>query len=766
MKPAVIVLAAIAIGSGYAGVHRAMQPNALAAGTTMLADAFEIGAPARLPTDDDSSTKGPTAPDAGEGPSRAAATLPDAAAGDETQAVEATRGTAAAPRRVAQRQAPPSALAPQTAPAGTPSPEPAAEERPAAEPKVDESALRYFARQGDTKRLQAEIARLKALYPNWTPPADPLAVPAEEDTEIARVWRLYAEGKYAEARKAIADRQEREPSWQPPRDLLDRLAVAEAREKLINASNLKQYETVIRVATSAPSLLTCSEIDMLWRTAEAFARTDRLRRAEDAYTYILKTCTDDKARLATMQKALALLPKQNVESLLTFARTPDGGNSGFDPIRDELARRSLAEGGRNPSHIATPEEIARIEERATAEGKASDALLLGWYDLRHDKLADAERWFRAARAKEDSASAAQGLALVLIDRKAPAEAEDVIYNWRDSSDGARKVYLAAVANLLAQQPTPTIDEKILQRMAEAAAKARDAAAAQQFGWYSRAFGQNRTAEQWFETALAWKPDDEPSAYGLALSRQALGDRSGLAEVQRTWAGRSARIAAVGERRARPVRRSATEEAKPDAKARSETADRSEKPQTSPAVSVSRTASVLAPRGCAGTLDPSTLSAQSALNRGWCLMDLNRPMQAAAAFGAALASGSDKVRQDAAYGQSLAYLRLGLTSKAAIAAAKAPQTPPRRNELQAAILAGRATGAFEAERYVETLMALDQRAAIAAERTDLMVLRGYAYLNLRRYNDARTVFEAVAATGSRDGMRALADLDAATHQGTD
>ncbi|WP_404289018.1 hypothetical protein ACD578_23600 [Microvirga sp. RSM25] len=39
------------------------------------------------------------------------------------------------------------------------------------QPQVDESALRYFASQGDTRRVNAEIARLRALYPNWTPPA-------------------------------------------------------------------------------------------------------------------------------------------------------------------------------------------------------------------------------------------------------------------------------------------------------------------------------------------------------------------------------------------------------------------------------------------------------------------------------------------------------------------------------------------------------------------------------------------------------------------
>lgn len=56
--------------------------------------------------------------------------------------------------------------APQMQTAQAPStPQPASADMP----DVDLSALRYFAARGDTQRLQAEIARLRTLYPNWTP---------------------------------------------------------------------------------------------------------------------------------------------------------------------------------------------------------------------------------------------------------------------------------------------------------------------------------------------------------------------------------------------------------------------------------------------------------------------------------------------------------------------------------------------------------------------------------------------------------------------
>jgi thioredoxin-like negative regulator of GroEL len=90
--------------------------------------------------------------------------------------------------------------------------------------------------------------------------------------------------------------------------------------------------------------------------------------------------------------------------------------------------------------------------------------------------------------------------------------------------------------------------------------------------------------------------------------------------------------------------------------------------------------------------------------------------------------------------------------------RAPQSPQRARELQTAILAQRAVGAYERGRYVDALMALDRRARIASERNDLIVLRGYAYLKLSRMADAEKVFCAVAATGNRDAKRGLAEVN--------
>lgn len=707
--------------------------------------------------------------------------------------------TSQAQTNQAQQPAP---IVPQTtpsaAPAGattTPANPPPAGTAADQQPVVDLSALRYFASRGDKLRLQAEISRLQALYPNWVPPADPLAIPQNGDRQLENMWRLYSEGRYAELRKAIADRQAAE-SWQPPADLLDRLDVAESRTRLINASDLKQYATVIDIAAETPSLLTCAEIDVLWRVAEAFVETGRQQRGQDAYTYILKNCTEPAERVATIQKAAALLPYGPMQALLSLERPADAnGIREFDSLRDDLARRFVAAGNDDAKLEVAPDYISRVERLAKEQGLPSDALLLGWHQLRRNNEADAEKWFRIAHDKQDSAIASQGLALALIARKSPQEAEDVMYKWRDDSKDATATYLATTANLMALQPPADLSEEVLGRIAATIIEQKYVPTAQQFGWYARSLNQFQTAARWFETALRWKPDDEPSAYGLAVTRQQLNDRAGVAEIQRLWAGRSARIATLNDTSAvsranaplpapgsaiepqpaapqvqsAPTERSAAFQPEPQPTAQFQSQQLQVQPQSVVPARPERVMQTVAvargPRqlhGCSTTIDSTRLSPGDALTRGWCLMDINRPMEAVKAFEAALASPVRKEREDAAYGQSLAYLRAGLSNNAAVAATRAPQNRDRASELQVAILADRALAAFEGRRYREALIYLDQRAQLQQERVDLMVLRGYSYMNLKMYGDATRVFEAAAATGNRDATRGLADVRSITH----
>ena len=289
---------------------------------------------------------------------------------------------------------------------------------------------------------------------------------------------LHSEGKIAEVRKAIADRETREPAWEAPEDLLIRLALAEARETLVNASEIKQNDTVIRVAAANPAMLTCGDVDVLWRVAEAFARTDRERRAVDAYLYILAIARSRKNGLPPCRRPCRCCPAMPSAELLATEKTVDGKGE-FETIRSEVARQGLIDAATDTTIVVSPADLALVEKLAADDGLVSDYLLLGWHYLHADRPKVAEEWFAKARAKENSADASQGLGLSLIAHDRPVEAEAILYEWRETDDKSRAAYLAAVANMFAMQPPPVVSADVLNRSVAVVAAAKDAASAQQ-----------------------------------------------------------------------------------------------------------------------------------------------------------------------------------------------------------------------------------------------------------------------------------------------
>jgi cellulose synthase operon protein C len=630
-------------------------------------------------------------------------------------------------------------------------------------PAVDETALRYFARQGDTRRLNAEIARLRSLYSDWTPPEDPLKGPIVADPQLDRLWSLYAKGQFAEARAAMVERQGADPKWLPPKDLTDQLDLADERSRLVNASNAKQYETVIQIASSTPNLRTCGDVDVLWRTAEAFAATDRKSRAADAYRYILTNCTNKQERAATMQKAAVVLPRSDLEELLTLARKgPDGDD--LQTLHEYVARGAVAETASQPNAKANADDIALLEKTAEQGSTSLDPLLLGWYWLRHSDPAKAQQWFQTSYEREKASESAEGLALAFIQLKKPAEAEAALAQWRDENDAVGKAYLSAAAGLLSQQPPPTIAPDVLARIVDAVVKRRDPATAQLLGWYSHTFRQDDTAARWFAMGLAWKPDDEPSAYGLAIADLSLNRRPALLALERTWKSRSLRIAALTDPAAaralaagsQPQATTAVSDMTQQLAAAAPPGTAAGSASPNGVQSAPGAQSAKAPAAFVAIVEPTTASQAKIPGQpaGWRLLQLNRPAEAAAAFSGSLAQASSKGRGDAAYGLALADLQLGLLGEADNAAQLASPRDGRGQQLRTSILKEKILQAYAAGRYRDAINGLDTLSAMAPESVDLMTVRGWSYFHLQRYEEAQRVFEPLAAAGHEGATRAL------------
>ena len=629
---------------------------------------------------------------------------------------------------------------------------------------VDETALRYFARQGDQRRVDAEIARLRTLYPDWEPPENLLADDYVPDPDIERIWDLYGEGDFAGARAAIAEKQDSDPQWQPTDDMLRSLELGEAAQRMRNASDSDQFETVVSIAANMPELLVCANVDLLWRLAQAFIETNNDQRGIDAYSYVLNNCDDGEQRLTTVQQASELLGAEQLDGLLSLERMGADGAGEFEPIRLDLARNALVAVLSGQSPRARNEDVRRLEASVASTDNAEDLRLLGWYALNQHRPTQALERFERAMDEDPSILSANGLGVALLDLDRPAEAEDMLLDYEGETEEMTLLYLSAAAATLAQMPRVELDPEVLERIVAIGYDNRHVQTAQELGWYALAFNQPQTAIAWFDTALGWDASDEGSAFGAMIASDQLGDDARVAEIKAEWSARSQRIADFGtaaQDESRSTQSQVPSQTGSDSPPRATATAQSRsvtptQPRPAIAVTATRETATVVPsavtaitvnaQGCSSYVPPGNLSPDKALNRAWCLMELLRPAEAVQAFAQALQSSSSATRSDAAYGQALAYVRMGLPEHASVSAAAAPQSQARAVELQTAILTLTALSSYNTGDYRRALMALDERSLYAVERNDLLTLRAWSYYHLGRYIEAEQIFGAVAATG--------------------
>ena len=175
--------------------------------------------------------------------------------------------------------------------------------------RVDERALRYYASQYDYARVDAEIARLRTLHPDWQPPRDLFGAPAPQESEVdtSGLWAAYDRGDYGAVRSEINALRRINPTWEPPQKLLDLMAAAEARAALKTAVAQGDWATAIEVGRRYPRQIapTPELIENLWLVAEAYHRSGQDEAAYALYRQVIEESDDAGLRLSTLQKALA-----------------------------------------------------------------------------------------------------------------------------------------------------------------------------------------------------------------------------------------------------------------------------------------------------------------------------------------------------------------------------------------------------------------------------------------------------------------------------
>lgn len=306
--------------------------------------------------------------------------------------------------------------------------------------KVDETALRYYARIGDGERLEAEIARLRALDPTWEPPKDLFAPqPTTPGIDETPFWNLVSAGKVAEARAAIAEQRRKSPSWQPSDKLLQELDLAESAGRIRSASDTKRWQEVVDAAAANPEAVACNRLDNAWRLAEAYAELKQADRAFETYKTIVTSCPKAKERRDTIFKASRYLSPDRLRELTALGATanPATGED-YSTVRTAEAEletgRLLERLGNSKAGALSAADLSRVQGIVRDKQDADGAIALGWYFQKQKNFAEAQSWFSQANGWAPSDRAAEGLVLAYNGLGEKAQARAAAAPWKGRSN--------------------------------------------------------------------------------------------------------------------------------------------------------------------------------------------------------------------------------------------------------------------------------------------------------------------------------------------
>jgi tetratricopeptide (TPR) repeat protein len=552
LRKSLFLVSITALGVSAAFAQQLGNPTQTVAGLSQTDDPFAAPAPRAT---DANGLDGPTGFDFGQAP---AATVPAAPQTDAFGAAPASAASpvlapsnsasganpfaASIPAPGMARAAPavssanpfamPAASAPAQAPASTGAAfsldEPKATDGAGGGAKpVDETALRYYASQRDLVRVGAEIRRLKSLHSGWQPPRDLFAPVNTVDEQP--LWDLYSKGAYAEVRRGIERLKAETPTYVPSSDLVAKVEDGEVRQVVRQAASRNDWTGAIAAAQARPSLLVCSNMDVLWTVGESFARLRNMAKAYDLYAYVLNTCEVPAERLATFQKAAALLPPEGINALVALGRSTPDGHGEFDSLRFDGLRKAMAEASTSGGPLPASDELTAYANFVRASRSASDMSQIGWYFFGQQNWDRAAEWFRASMDAGGDAKSTEGYLLALRNGGAFEDAERLGFRSYRLSPDIAKVYVEMISEALTDETSEAkVTPEMRTRFERVVTDAKSPLGAQALGWSLLAEEKPREGQDWFKRSVDWKPTEE-GVIGLAVAATRLKDK---AEVKR------------------------------------------------------------------------------------------------------------------------------------------------------------------------------------------------------------------------------------------
>jgi len=219
----------------------------------------------------------------------------------------------------------------------------------------DLRALLYYLEHNDQRSVQAEMRRLRAQFPGWTPPGDleqlrSLGQTATATADVSGIWARIERGDYPGARALIDQTRQNVPAWSPDAEMLRVLELNESQLAFDTAAARGDHAAAIAAARRSPGLMRCDRINNAWQLAEMYHAAGQTDTAVATYRGVLGSCTRAAEVVPTLEKANEIASLDQLTTLFQTARTTAPANA---RTLDDLEAR-LRAGRGAPAAAAAP----------------------------------------------------------------------------------------------------------------------------------------------------------------------------------------------------------------------------------------------------------------------------------------------------------------------------------------------------------------------------------------------------------------------------
>lgn len=304
-----------------------------------------------------------------------------------------------------------------------PSPGTAAVPPPGTGPTPSQSQVLILQREAQPNLLPDP--ELQGVPPPAPPPSPPPSTAADERpgarTQPSRrrgpdeepLWKQLRDERYAELDTEIARLRRAYPLWRPPARLLALRRQGEARRRITEAVDKKEWKDVLAFSRQYPGLFSCENPGFMLGLAEAYYSQGDTARSIGVAERIIPACPNAIDRINALQRVNALFTLEIMQQLLQRelqgGRRDSAQEARLDRLVYDFQVRGLVEAVEIKDRARAMDIIETIDRMPAAQRNARHANQVGWVYLEFEQDEAAIKRFDAALSWEPDIELAEDL---------------------------------------------------------------------------------------------------------------------------------------------------------------------------------------------------------------------------------------------------------------------------------------------------------------------------------------------------------------------